>query len=126
MDIIGLGGLPWDTLEQEVEQGGKFVVYTYCISIIFMTFRKSSSIYYIEPRMGSVGTGLKFTFISVLFGWWGIPWGPIYTIGSLFTNLSGGRDVTVEVMDSMIAERREQSQLLNFIERVKDKLENQV
>ncbi|MEK4059129.1 MULTISPECIES: hypothetical protein [Paenibacillus] len=126
MDIIGLGGLPWDTLEQEVEQGGKFVVYTYCISIIFMTFRKSSSIYYIEPRMGSVGTGLKFTLISVLFGWWGIPWGPIYTIGSLFTNLSGGRDVTVEVMDSMIAERREQSQLLNFIERVKDKLENQV
>lgn len=126
MNIIGLRGLPWDTLEQEVGQGGKFVVYTYCISIIFMTFRKSSSIYYIEPRMGSVGTGLKFTLISVLFGWWGIPWGPIYTIGSLFTNLSGGRDVTVEVMDSMIADRREQSELLNFIERVQDKLENQV
>ncbi|WP_438490842.1 hypothetical protein [Paenibacillus sp. IHBB 3054] len=126
MNIIGLGGLPWETLEQEVEQGGKFVVYTYCISIIFMTFRRSSSIYYIEPRMSAVGRGLKFTLISVLFGWWGIPWGPIYTIGSLFTNFTGGQDVTVEVMDSMIADRREQSHLLNFIERVKDKLENQV
>lgn len=125
MNIIGLGGLPWETLEREVEQGGKFVVYTYCISIIFMTFRRSSSIYYMEPRMSSVGTGLKFTLISVLFGWWGIPWGPIYTIGSLFTNLSGGRDVTVEVLDSMIADRREQSQLLNFIQRVSDKMENQ-
>jgi hypothetical protein len=37
--------------------------------------------------------------ISLLFGWWGIPWGPIYTVTSLFKNFGGGRDVTKEIMD---------------------------
>lgn len=51
--------------------------------------------------MSSVGKGLGFTLLSLLFGWWGIPWGPIYTIGALITNFSGGRDVTQEVSYSL-------------------------
>lgn len=105
MDIIGLNGMSNESLEMELQQGGKFVTYTYCISIIFMTFRRSSSIYYIKPYMGSVGKGLKFTLLSLLFGWWGIPWGPIYTVGALITNLRGGRDVTQEVSYSLIGQR---------------------
>jgi hypothetical protein len=27
-------------------------------------------------------------------GWWGIPWGPIYTVQSLWVNLRGRHDVT--------------------------------
>ncbi|KWX77093.1 hypothetical protein [Paenibacillus jilunlii] len=111
MKIKGLEGLTWETLEQEVGQGGKFVVYTFCISIIIMTFRRSSAIYYIAPGMGSVGTGLRFTLISVLFGWWGIPWGPIYTIGALVTNFKGGRDMTVEVLNSLAEQRGPQQQI---------------
>ena len=45
--------------------------------------------------------GLPFTLLSLLLGWWGIPWGPIYTIQSLWVNLKGGRDVTQEIMPSM-------------------------
>ena len=33
---------------------------------------------------------LKATAITWVFGWWGFPWGPIYTIGALITNLEGG------------------------------------
>ena len=33
--------------------------------------------------------------------WWGIPWGPIYTVGCLSTNLKGGKDVTDEIVKSM-------------------------
>jgi hypothetical protein len=33
--------------------------------------------------------------------WWGIPWGPIYTIQALATNLRGGKNVTHEVIASM-------------------------
>ena len=32
--------------------------------------------------------------MSALLGWWGFPWGFIYTPAVLVTNLKGGRDVT--------------------------------
>jgi hypothetical protein len=38
--------------------------------------------------------------ITLGLGWWGIPWGPIYSIGSLFSNLTGGKDMTKEVLES--------------------------
>jgi hypothetical protein len=34
-------------------------------------------------------------------GWWGIPWGPIRSVQSLWTNLKGGVDVTAEVANGM-------------------------
>jgi ATP-dependent phosphoenolpyruvate carboxykinase len=33
-----------------------------------------------------------------LLGWWGIPWGPIYTIAAVVTNIRGGKDVTAEIL----------------------------
>jgi hypothetical protein len=46
-------------------------------------------------------TGLKrgavFSLVSLLLGWWGVPWGLIWTPMTIFTNLSGGQDVTDEV-----------------------------
>jgi hypothetical protein len=35
--------------------------------------------------------GLRASLVSALFGWWGLPWGPIWTISSIFTNAGGGR-----------------------------------
>jgi hypothetical protein len=35
--------------------------------------------------------GLRASLVSALFGWWGFPWGPIWTISSIFTNAVGGR-----------------------------------
>jgi hypothetical protein len=39
--------------------------------------------------------------LSLLFGWWGLPWGLIYTPLTLWTNLSGGRDVTAELRERL-------------------------
>jgi hypothetical protein len=39
--------------------------------------------------------------LSAFLGWWGIPWGPIYTIQSLSKNISGGKDVTDQVLASL-------------------------
>lgn len=33
----------------------------------------------------------KATLITWALGWWGIPWGPIYTLQAIFTNLVGGK-----------------------------------
>ena len=38
--------------------------------------------------------------VSLLFGWWGIPFGPIYTIWSIAENFKG-KDVTQEVIDAV-------------------------
>lgn len=97
MEDIKSGG----ELQQEIQQGGKFVMYQYCISILILTFNRSSNIHFISHDENAVVKGLPFTLLSLVLGWWGIPWGPIYTIQSLWVNFKGGRDVTQEVLASM-------------------------
>jgi hypothetical protein len=82
----------------EIQHGAKFVVYEYCFSIVILTFRRSSNIYYIRPRESSLGKGWIYTLISLLFGWWGIPWGPIYTVATIVNNLRGGLDITQDIV----------------------------
>jgi hypothetical protein len=98
MKMLGIDGLTADQIQDEVNRGGRFVLYQYCISILVMTFRRGSNIHFIKAGEGSVGKGLGCSATSLLLGWWGIPWGPIYTIQSLWVNFRGGRDVTQEVM----------------------------
>src|SRR5512145_2659552 len=90
-------------LQQELQQGGKFVIFQYCISLLVITFKRSSNIYFISHEENAVVKGLPFTLLSLLLGWWGIPWGPIYTIQSIWVNSNGGKDVTKEVVASMVA-----------------------
>ena len=99
--IVGIEDMNVDELNLELERGGKFVIFEYCISIIVMTFRRSTNVYFIKEGQGTTGRSIGFTLISLILGWWGIPWGPIYTIGSLITNLGGGKDVTDEVIESL-------------------------
>jgi hypothetical protein len=90
-------------LQQEIQQGGKFVMYQYCISLLIITFKRSSNIYFISHESSPVLKGLPFTLLSLVLGWWGIPWGPIYTIQSIWVNFKGGKDVTKEVLASMMS-----------------------
>ena len=99
MEEIMSGG----QLQQEIQQGAKFVVYQYCISLLIITFKRSSNIYFIRHEENAVVKGLPFTLLSFLLGWWGIPWGPIYTIQSVWVNFNGGKDVTKEVVASMVS-----------------------
>jgi hypothetical protein len=39
---------------------------------------------------------LKWSCLSLVAGWWGFPWGPIYTIHALFANAAGGTLVKSE------------------------------
>lgn len=104
MKIIGIEGLDSQQLILELQQGTKFVIYQYCISIIIVTLKRSSNIYLVRAGESAVSKGLGFSFISLLLGWWGIPWGPIYTIGTFITNFGGGKDVTQEVLASLLQE----------------------
>ncbi len=102
MKIIGLEGMDSQELNLQLQQGARFVIYFYCISIIVMTFRRPSNIYFVRAGENAAVKGLGFSLISLLLGWWGIPWGPIYTMHSLATNFGGGKDVTQEVVADLM------------------------
>jgi hypothetical protein len=96
MKILGIEGMSSDQLRFEIQRGAKLVSYQYCVSIVVMTFRRSSDLYYIPAGESSVAKGLPWTLLTLVCGWWGIPWGPIFTVQSLVTNLKGGKDLTAD------------------------------
>jgi hypothetical protein len=97
MQISGIEGKSSDQIQFEIQQGGKFVLYQYCVSLLVITLKRPSNIYFIAPGQSAVVKGLPWTLLTVLAGWWGIPWGPIYSVQCLIVNLKGGKDVTGQV-----------------------------
>jgi hypothetical protein len=101
MKVKGIEGMSRDQLQFEFQRGAKLVCYQYCISVGIMTFRRSSDVYFIPAGENAVVKGLPWTFLTLVAGWWGIPWGPIFSIQSLVTNLGGGKNVTSEIVAAM-------------------------
>ena len=82
------------------------MLFQYCVSIGIMTFKRPSRAFDVPVGGSAALAGLPTTLLTLVAGWWGIPWGPIYTIQSLITKLSGGKDVTGEVLCSFARARR--------------------
>lgn len=97
MRVRGIETLTPAQLEAELCGGARFVFFEYCISLIFVTLRRPSSVVLLRRGQRGLVRGLPYTLLSLLLGWWGLPWGLIYTPLAVFTNLRGGRDVTAEV-----------------------------
>lgn len=76
--------------------GERLVFFEYCISLVFVTLRRPSRLYRLPPGAWGVWRGLPYAAVSLLLGWWGVPWGLIYTPLTLWTDLKGGREVTAE------------------------------
>ena len=104
MQINGIDGMEIPEIKNEIERGGRFVIFTYTISFIILTFKRPSEIYFIKHGENSTPYSIKYTLATVFLGWWGFPWGPIYSVMSLCANISGGKDVTKEVLGSFIQE----------------------
>lgn len=99
--INGIEGMSPAEITFELQRGGKFVNYSYCVSAIVITFRRGSDIYFVRSGDSRLAKGLPWTLLSLVAGWWGIPWGPIFTIQSLYVNLRGGNDVTDQVASAL-------------------------
>ena len=94
-----LSGMSASEIAFEIQRGGRFVIYQYCFSVIVMTFRRNSAIQFIRAGESATAKGLPFTLLSLFFGWWGIPWGFIYTPQVIYKNLKGGVDVTQAILN---------------------------
>ncbi|MPT36647.1 MAG: hypothetical protein E2604_16555 [Flavobacterium sp.] len=102
MQIKNIEGLKVSQIRALVDRGAKFVIFPYTVSIVLMTFKRSSSIYFINPNESTFKYSYKHVLVNGTFGWWGFPWGPIYTIQSLYHQLSGGKEVTKEIMSHLM------------------------
>ncbi|HEV3084564.1 MAG TPA: hypothetical protein VGY66_32675 [Gemmataceae bacterium] len=96
-DIPGLHKLSRADLEQALAAGRRFVFYEYCISLVVVTLRRPSALHVLPVGSRGVLRGVPYVLVSLLLGWWALPWGIVYTPLSLITNLTGGCDVTAQV-----------------------------
>ena len=97
MTINELNHCTKEWIVNEIKNGGKFVVFPYCISIIFMSFQRTSDVYFLRNGEMAIKHGWIYMLISCLLGWWGIPWGLIFTIKSICYSFSG-KDCTADVV----------------------------
>jgi hypothetical protein len=97
-ELSGIAELAGIDIEAFVSGGGRLVRYEYCISSIVFTFRRASRIHFLPPGSKGRARGLAYALFSFLFGWWGIPWGMIYTAQVIRSDLRGGHDVTAEFL----------------------------
>jgi len=103
MKIIGIDGLTDEQIRDELARGARFVVYQYCVSIVVLTFKRPSSIHFVRSGQSAARAGMRFTALSLVLGWWGIPWGIVYTVQSAWVNCRGGHDVTWAVLSAAAA-----------------------
>jgi hypothetical protein len=101
MKVHGIEAMSPDQLNFELQRGGRFVIFHYAISIIVLSFRRPSAVYFIRSGESTLAKSIGFTILTLLVGWWGIPFGPIFTIQALVTNSRGGKDVTRQVLASL-------------------------
>src|SRR4051794_39453210 len=97
MRVHGIDKLSPAELDAALAAGGRFVFYEYCISLLIITLRRPTDVHFLRAGDHGLVRGLPYTCLSLLLGWWGIPWGIIYTPLTVLTNLSGGCDVTAQV-----------------------------
>jgi hypothetical protein len=102
MKIQGIDNMSSDQLRFELQRGARIVCYQYCVSLLVITFRRSSpEAYFIPSGESAVTKGLPWTLLTLVLGWWGIPWGPIFTVQSLIVNFKGGKDLTAQFSAAM-------------------------
>jgi hypothetical protein len=86
-------------IDDFLAKGGRLVFFEFCISFIFITLRHTTTIKAIRSGQWAWVRGLPYSLISLLLGWWGLPWGPIYSFLTIVTNVQGGCDVSSQVRE---------------------------
>ncbi len=90
--------------ERDVIAGGRFVAYRYCWALI-VSFKETSPPVLVRAGSDGFGAALRYSLISALFGWWGIP-GPVWAISTIRHNAQGGKDVTLETLTQLVGQAR--------------------
>jgi hypothetical protein len=101
--IRGIGRMTVGEMRALVKQGARFVVFEYVLSFVIGVRRRASPVFFIRPGESVFWKCAAYNLITLIFGWWSFPFGPAFTIGALRDNLRGGRDVTIQTIDDILA-----------------------
>ena len=82
--------------QAELAAGERVVVYEFCISLMAVTLRRHSRPVRLRPGQRAWLHGLPYCLVSLILGWWGLPWGVIHTPVTIASNLAGGCDITFQ------------------------------
>jgi len=97
--------------------------FQYVVSIIFVTYRRGSvGVYCSSCRKKEA---LKWSSVSALLGWWGIPWGPVYTLGALSRNGTGAvmdSELNGDLLQAVAAELMEQGDSEGAVQALEESL----
>jgi hypothetical protein len=97
MQIREIDHLSLAEVEDQLRRGARFVHFEYCVSLLVFTWRMPTDIFLLAPGQRGVFRSWPYLLVTILFGWWGLPWGLFLTPQVLYINLCGGKDVTAEV-----------------------------
>lgn len=100
-----------EQLQELVKTGSKFIVFQYSISLVFFTLRPLSKATFIEKETDFHKYRKRYNLISLIFGWWGLPWGPIYTISGIKFNNNSALDVTEDIMLNITEDSLQQNEV---------------
>ncbi|MEB0138684.1 MULTISPECIES: hypothetical protein [unclassified Undibacterium] len=101
MAILGVAGLDSKEIRQRVNNGWRFLRFEETRSFIVFSQRRYSDIYFVPPNESHMRYAKKHILITVVLGWWGIPWGLIGTPTSIIRNINGGEDLTTEIIRTL-------------------------
>lgn len=90
LQIPGLENMTAAQLDYELGRGGRFVHFQYCISFIYVTLLRNSKVYFFRFEERTLARSLGYTLLTLVAGWWGFLWGPIYTVKAVWNNARGG------------------------------------
>ncbi|MFB6340108.1 hypothetical protein ACE1ET_00215 [Saccharicrinis sp. FJH62] len=88
-----------EELSSKIDQGARFIVFQYCVTVFFaVVLKRFSPAILIEDSKEMDHFRRKYNLLSGIFGWWGIPWGPFWSMASVRINREGGFDLTDDIM----------------------------
>jgi hypothetical protein len=88
---------------QAISRSTEVIQYRLCISIIVLTVEFDTA--FVPMRDGHWRSAVVPTLVTCLLGWWGIPFGPFYTIAAVIHNIRGGQRRSVqELLNEMAAD----------------------
>lgn len=77
----------------------RYVIFWYVISVILVTHRRTMQGVFCPSC--AANKAVECSAITWLLGWWGFPWGPLWTLGALYRNLLNGTqpaDVNAQIL----------------------------
>lgn len=93
----------YTSIAEAVTDGTRFIVIPFVFSIIIVSFRRHlGGVYRVHDHEFPISKLFLATLITMLFGWWGIPFGIIWSVISMFQLWNGGKDVTLEILQDEV------------------------